>query len=261
MNSKKSQAFTLIELLVVIAIIAILAAMLLPALAVAKEKGKRALCLSNLRQIGVASIMYAGDYNDDFEPASFNTGWGQQNPFEFDGTLLGQATQLGFSTNLNSAATGSVVPTIWTCPNRPMFPQYGGAGVWAFGYAYFGGIAKWTCNGTSYSSASPIKTSTCKPQWMLVSDLVLKFTTVAGNMAWSDPAPTAAIPSLPAHKRNGNLPAGGNEGFADGSASWNKAETMYNFYSANGAKRNFYFYQSDLGTFPMSSANPAQFPN
>jgi prepilin-type N-terminal cleavage/methylation domain-containing protein len=65
--------FTLIELLVVIAIIAILAALLLPALASAKEKGKRIACLSNLKQIGLGLTLYT-DNNDQKMPTALNYG-------------------------------------------------------------------------------------------------------------------------------------------------------------------------------------------
>ena len=68
----RKNAFTLIELLVVIAIIAILAAILFPVFAQAREKARQTTCLSNLKQIGTATMMYVQDYDEQFYPHRFN---------------------------------------------------------------------------------------------------------------------------------------------------------------------------------------------
>jgi prepilin-type N-terminal cleavage/methylation domain-containing protein/prepilin-type processing-associated H-X9-DG protein len=92
----KKKGFTLIELLVVIAIIAILAATLFPVFAKAREKARQASCQSNLKQLTLAFMMYAQDYDETMPPAYYyQNGWNDEFAWDFHINWASGATELG----------------------------------------------------------------------------------------------------------------------------------------------------------------------
>ena len=152
MKGMKRLSFTLIELLVVITIIAILAAMLLPALSRAKEKSKRLVCLNNAKQMHTATYLFAAD-NQRNLPSG-----------EADGpdTFFGQPGTEGYEALAEVVSVDVFVCPSWNKRSEPWYYNTGKRWVWQTGALYLGNYnnSGWPAN--SYDTAEDLTDDSTK---------------------------------------------------------------------------------------------------